>query len=257
MSTEKKFNKYEIYGPDYHYRKIEEKNRWTFNAYLFARYNNLLHLINKIISIISDNNIKILDVGCGDGVLFYLLRKKIKKKKLELYGVDNSIPALEIAQMKNPGIIYRNADVYNLPFQDNYFDLVISSDVIEHVSKPEKMLSEIKRVGKRNSFIICSTPIRFSEKLLDENHFHEFYPEEFKSLLSKFFTKIKIIQSHRLMYLLLYKKSIMIWNRRRYLYHNLINIISMYFNINPFLKIKTDNNREFFSYMYGIGKILK
>lgn len=257
MSKEKEFNKYELQGPDYHYRQIEKKNRWTFNAYLFARYYIQLELIKKIIYKINNEIIKILDVGCGDGVLFYLFKNKIKKKKnLELYGVDTSEIALKVAKMKNPGIIFRNANVYELPFESNYFDLIFSSDVIEHVSKPDKMLSEIKRVGKRNSFIIISTPIRFTEEHLDKNHYHEFFPEEFKTLLNKFFTTLKIIKSHRLVYYLLYKKKSTIFGKTKYLYHNLINIISIYFNRNPFLKIKISDNEQY-TYMFGIGKIEK
>lgn len=45
MREEKKFNKYEILGPDYHYQQINKKNRGTFNSFLYARYKILIDLI--------------------------------------------------------------------------------------------------------------------------------------------------------------------------------------------------------------------
>ena len=50
-------------------------------------------------------------------------------------------------------------DGYNLPYDDNQFDLAICSHVVEHVEHPRKLLSEIKRISKNQVFEI---PIDFS-----------------------------------------------------------------------------------------------
>ncbi len=255
MIKEIYFNKYEIKSPNYHYKQIKA-NCWRYyNAYVHARYILELELIiitlNKIQK--RSQKLKILDVGCGDAVLFYLLNKKINLEDTLLYGIDLSDTALKIAKKKNPRSIFKKANVYSLPFDDNFFDLIISSDVIEHILKPKKMLSEIFRVGKSKSFIIMGTPIRCTEIPHDKMHVHEFLPNEFNKLLSSYFRIIRLVQSHRLRYLLLYKKSCALFKREFFTYRFIIKILSIFFKKNLFLNLKT-RNKEKFSHMFYIGK---
>ena len=103
--------------------------------------------------------------------------KALLKKAVELSRGGELVVGLtsdEMAKKKSPQSIFKVTDLYQLPFEENYFDIVVSSDVIEHVLKPRKMLSEIKRVGKKNSFIIIGTPIRYTENPIDTMHQYEF-----------------------------------------------------------------------------------
>lgn len=254
MNPEFFFDKYERRGSDYHYKQIDRKISSKFNAYVLARYEIELELIKKIIVLKGNKLLKILDIGCGDGVIFYLLNKIFKNKNLKLFGIDSSELAIRVAKEKNPNAIFKISDIYNLPFEDDYFDLIISSDVIEHVSESEKMILEIKRVGKKNSFYIIGTPIKFTEQPSDKLHIHEFFPNELKKILSKSFYNARVIQSHRLKYLLLYNSLVSFLNSKKLLYRKIINFITVYLKKNPFLKIKTKDNEKY-SYMFGIGKI--
>ncbi|MGQ4876412.1 MAG: class I SAM-dependent methyltransferase [Promethearchaeia archaeon] len=256
MREEKKFNKYKILGPDYHYQQINKKNRGTFNSFLYARYKILIDLIIQELKKLQKENqlIKILDLGCGDGVLFYLLSRKINSN-VQLFGIDSSEEAINIAKTKNPNVTFYISNVYSLPFENDYFDMVISSDLIEHLAKPIIMLKEIKRVAKKDGVYIISTPIRFTENLLDPLHSHEFFQKEFLHLLKKEFKSVKIIQSHELLYYLLYNKKSKIFSKEIFIYRYLINLFSIYLNKNPFLKIKKKGDSSFFIYMYAIGKI--
>jgi hypothetical protein len=118
------------------------------------------------------------------------------------------------------------------------------------------MLAEMKRVGKVGSHVLIGTPIRYTENPLDRAHQKEYFSTEFYDFIARFFENIKVIQSHELLYRLMYNKKISVLKWKRLLFRNIINFISIYFNKNPFLKIKTDNNKEY-SYMFGIGKIKK
>lgn len=252
-----KFGKYQTRGPDYHYKDIDSSNIATFNAYVFARYQIELELVSIALKKYNNKNyVQILDVGCGDAVLFYLLDQKIKDYNLALYGVDSSDSALSVAVKKNSKGIFKKADLYNIPFEDNYFDMIISSDVIEHVVEAKKMLSEIKRIGKKNSIIIIGTPIRYTEIPRDKMHYYEFFPQEFKDLLNDFFSDVKIIQSHKLRYLILYNQNFSIFGINKQVFRYLINILIVYFKRNPFLKIKRNDN-EIYSYIFVLGKIEK
>jgi len=66
------------------------------------------------------------------------------------------------------------ASAYELPFEDNSFDYIVSSEVIEHLKYPEKMLLEIKRVWNKKGKIIISTPIKFIKNHQDECQVHIF-----------------------------------------------------------------------------------
>ncbi len=92
------------------------------------------------------NNVKtILDAGCGNGAISNYL------EDFDITSIDKSINAL--THVKNKPI-YGSLD--NLPFKDNSFDLIICSDVLEHLSNNiyKKTIIELKRVSKKYILII-------------------------------------------------------------------------------------------------------
>ena len=254
------FSKYVTKGADYHYQQINKSNFRTFNAFIDAKYRIEISVIEKTIELLKKRNqsIKVLDVGCGDGVLFHMMKKKLKNKNIKIFGIDKSEKALEIALKKNPDGEFQVADLYELPFEDDFFDLVLSSDVIEHVLEPNKMLLEIRRVGKHNSFTIIGTPIKYTEDSLDALHVYEYFPKEFENLLQDYFKVIKTIKSLPLHYFYLYNhsKNISIFRQVINPFRELINFFSILLKKNPFLKI-SGNENYMYSYMYSVGKILK
>lgn len=252
MFEEKSFNKYQIKGPDYHYKQINKKSLHKFNALVIARYEIIINMVKTLLDRSNNKKIKILDAGCGDGVFFYLLKKRIKIQNYELYGIDSSEIALKVATEKIPNGNFKLADIYSLPFEKDYFDIIVSMDVIEHISKPEEFLFEIERVGKNKATVIISTPIRFTEYPLDKFHYYEYFPSEFTCLLKRYFLNVRVVQSHLLRLYLLYNNPISIFSRKIHLYKRIINIITILFNMNPFLKIKSSDN-QFCTYMVGIG----
>lgn len=93
----------------------------------------------------------VLDVGCGEGFTLQKLREnKIGEK---LVGIDFSDRAIQIGKKLNPGISLKPGTIYDIPFKDNSFDLVICSEVLEHLEHPEKALLELRRVTKKNCII--------------------------------------------------------------------------------------------------------
>ncbi|MFH1376315.1 MAG: class I SAM-dependent methyltransferase [Candidatus Woesearchaeota archaeon] len=120
-----------------------EENHWWFKG------------IRKIIFSILDkkikrNDLKILDSGCGTGILLTKL-----KKYGEPSGVDISEEALKYCKERGLKKLYKSS-VENLPFKENTFDLVTSIDVIYHkeVQSDIKALKEINRVLKKDGLAL-------------------------------------------------------------------------------------------------------
>ncbi|MCX6685813.1 MAG: class I SAM-dependent methyltransferase [Methanoregula sp.] len=96
---------------------------------------------------------KILEAGCGTGQTLSPL-----SERHETYGLDISRAALKLAQdnCKFPVL----ASIFNLPFDDNTFDLVYNSGVIEHFKDPENIdaIKEMARVTKPSGRVIIIVP---------------------------------------------------------------------------------------------------
>ena len=98
------------------------------------------------------NNFKILDVGCGEGLLGSFL-----VEDNEVFGVD--IHKNKIKKCLNKGIkaqLVKEDD--GLPYEDNALDVVTCCDVLEHLLDPFKMVSEINRVLKKGGMFLSTVP---------------------------------------------------------------------------------------------------
>jgi SAM-dependent methyltransferase len=102
------------------------------------------------------DGMKILDIGCAKGFLLYDIKKI--NPTLKICGIDISRYAIEHAKEEiKENLISASAE--NLPFDDNYFDLVISINTIDHLDKAgcAKAVQEIERVKKEKSFITVNS----------------------------------------------------------------------------------------------------
>jgi ubiquinone/menaquinone biosynthesis C-methylase UbiE len=96
----------------------------------------------------------ILDVGCGEGFTLNRLKEKGIGKKLE--GIEYLKAAIELGHKTYPDINIKQGNIYNLPYKDNSFDLVLCTEVLEHLDKPEDGLRELVRVSKK--YLVISVP---------------------------------------------------------------------------------------------------
>lgn len=94
-----------------------------------------------------------LDVGCAEGFFMSALRDRFQA---DMWGVDISNVAVEKLYSAT-GMPAAAADATRLPFADGSFDLVYSTEVIEHVLDPELMLSEMQRVSR--GIVLITTPV--------------------------------------------------------------------------------------------------
>jgi 2-polyprenyl-3-methyl-5-hydroxy-6-metoxy-1,4-benzoquinol methylase len=108
-------------------------------------------------------NLCILDAGCGDALPLFILASKSNSNNIDFYGMDASKLDITFAENLRPllnlnNIIFELGNIEKLPYQDSFFDIVVSSEVLEHMEHAEAFLLEIKRVLKNNGIAIISTP---------------------------------------------------------------------------------------------------
>lgn len=125
----------------------------------------------------------VLDAPCGSGYGTKLLTEKSTK----VYGVDIFPPAIDHANelFSNDKNCFFVCDIQDMElFKDNYFDVVISFEGIEHIKSPDLFLKEIRRVLTPDGRLIISTPRKPHGS---PYHIIEFSLEEFKKILSQYF----------------------------------------------------------------------
>lgn len=98
----------------------------------------------SVILSLVDTKSKVLDVGCGDGVLG---EKLIKQRGCQVFGIDLDIIGVEESKRKGLKAQVWDADL-KLPFKENSFDIVICNEVLEYLKDPDFTLSELLRVAR-------------------------------------------------------------------------------------------------------------
>jgi len=134
-----------------------------------------------------------LDIGCGTGEFSAVLAGA----GASVVGVDVAEAALSRARARHVGVDFRLVPIDGpLPFEDNSFDVVWASELIEHVADTARWLSEVRRVLAPGGRLLVTTPShgrlrvalfgveRFSEPLGD--HLHLYTKTSLRGLLHEF-----------------------------------------------------------------------
>jgi len=107
----------------------------------------------EIIELINRYNCNILELGCGTGNTLIELKKCGKAKYVA--GID----ILDVGQSEKLDKFFpvdiENEEIY---IPDNFFDIIICADVLEHLKNPWAVLGKLKKYLKTDGFIIASLP---------------------------------------------------------------------------------------------------
>ena len=115
----------------------------------------LNNFLNSVVKTIRPLNIdSVLDVGCGEGFTLHRLSKEKIGKEFE--GVEADETAIALGKKLYPRLTIKKGDIYKLPFKDNSFDLVVCTEVLEHLDNPRKAYKELIRVCRK--YILLSVP---------------------------------------------------------------------------------------------------
>jgi len=100
---------------------------------------------------------RVLDVGCGIGTY----TKKFFEEGAEVFGIDVDGEKIQKAKRFSPTINFLVGKAEDLPFENNFFDVVFLHEVLEHVKDDKKTILESLRVLKPSGKIIIFAPNKF------------------------------------------------------------------------------------------------
>lgn len=179
-------------SPPNHNNRYENKQNIDaiINTERYADKNVFSFLASDVLRFLDDNKIsdgKLLDIGSGSGVILSLAIQK----GFDATGIELSAGLVGYCQTVQLNAL--NMNLLEAKFEDNYFDVITMSQVLEHIKTPKSILKEIKRILKPGGFLIISVPnydnIIFHLKkskylpLQPECHFWHFSLESLKRLL--------------------------------------------------------------------------
>lgn len=177
---------------------MERMENEDINTILYTEH------INRYKFAIDENliNGKILDVACGTGYSYELL-KNIDFSSYIGIDLDEDAVKQAISRLTHleDRFIYENGSITDLKFEDNFFDTIISFETLEHIYDYEVAIKEIFRVLKTDGVFIGSVPFdKFEikcEKTYGENPYHvvKFNKEKLYNSLNKYFRNIEIIHN--------------------------------------------------------------
>lgn len=149
------FTKYQKFGA-YHWKQYEDKNtKYSKHA-------------DRVKEWVKEKNV--LDIGCGDGLITYLLGYYAE-------GVDNEPEAVKLANEKY--LVVHEASAYELPYKDEFFESAFMGDVLEHLEDYRKGLQEARRVITKYLYLVVPEKGTNNDKF----HYQEWTSEEILKLI--------------------------------------------------------------------------
>lgn len=158
---------------DTYYQKPDWWFRFRYDTQIKRK--TCLYLLRRVGQTL--RNQKVLEIGFGSGAVLFSF-----DPSCEIYGLEISHSAIERANRKAGQLGYRShrfdlVDGNSLPYEDDCFDIVVASHVVEHVENDTELLCEIHRTLKNDGIALILIPI--NEKYDDPNHLHRYTSDEF------------------------------------------------------------------------------
>lgn len=142
----------------HYFQGFDEGNYQLLQRYIkhyISVYEKFVRIIEGRLRLNNRNleGLRVLDVGCFTGDLLELL----KDKGADVYGLELQSRALEVANQKLPGRVFK-ADIYSNDLPQFKFDIITMLGLIEHVIDPIGLLKRSSQLLKRGGIMVIQTP---------------------------------------------------------------------------------------------------
>jgi SAM-dependent methyltransferase len=127
----------------------------------------------------------LLDVGCNVGALLAHCQEIYPSMRLS--GVEVNAGSLETARQRLPEADLRHSGAESLPFDDDSFDCLTCTEVIEHVPEADRprAFAEMRRVLRPDGRLVLTTPHAGAFAFLDPNNLRHRFPGLYRRLVGK------------------------------------------------------------------------
>lgn len=136
---------------------------------------------------------RLLEMGCGVGDVAYLLAKQ----GFEVHGVDFVPEMIRAAEetYQHPNLHFAVANIYSLPFPEEFFDYIVCLGVFQTVIDEVRALEELSRVLKKRGVLIIRTLNKRSLTSFLVRNLHVYDPFQFSELLKRSGFNVKEVRA--------------------------------------------------------------
>lgn len=136
------------------YRDQQKSNVQPVNFFLES-HSMITEMIARKFDTQSD--LKILDIGCGDGKLLVYIREKFPNAKLYATNFFADV-GVNAKLLSDPHFTLKVCTLEDMDFPPEFFDVIVSTEVIEHLKNPVEMIIQIKKHLKKDGFFVVTAP---------------------------------------------------------------------------------------------------
>ena len=123
--------------------------------FLEYRFHNSPHSSNVKIPALIKSGKRVLDVGCASGYL----AERLAQKECQIFGIEIDKKAAGKARKYCQQVIETDVEMVDkLPFSENFFNVIIYSDILEHLRRPDLVLARFSKYLTDDGLIIASIP---------------------------------------------------------------------------------------------------
>jgi 2-polyprenyl-3-methyl-5-hydroxy-6-metoxy-1,4-benzoquinol methylase len=164
--------------------------------------NKFLYNVYRLISLTKVESI--LDLGCGEGFVIGYLRNHNNNLRFE--GLDINKEAINMAKKLNPDVNFVICNLYKLQYNENSFDLVMLTEVLEHLEDPEKVMNVVKKISNKHFILSVPWEPLFSISNLlrgknilkwgnDPEHINKWGRDQFVTFVNNHFSVTRVVSS--------------------------------------------------------------
>ncbi|SCJ95056.1 Uncharacterized methyltransferase BT9727_4108 [uncultured Clostridium sp.] len=187
--------------------KNEWKDKWNFNSWaksydddvkkdtgelkIYKNYDLILQSVYDLVEALDRRNSNILEIGVGTGNL----ASKFLKNNYNIIGIDQSREMLSVAKEKYPSLKVRLGEFLKIPYDNNSFDIIISTYAFHHLNEEEKCIAieEIIRVLKDDGVIIIGD-LMFESKEEEQEMLKNLSQKQIYAIKDEYYSYIDLLR---------------------------------------------------------------
>lgn len=188
--------------------KSNWKDKWNFNNWaktydksviedkgevkIYKNYNLILESVYNLVHDSKLQKPNILEIGVGTGNL----ASKFLNNDFDIIGIDQSREMLSVAKQKYPKLKVRLGEFLKIPYNNKYFDVIISTYAFHHLNEVEKVIAieEMIRVLKDNGIIVIGD-LMFKSKDDEKNILNELSKKQVEEIKDEYYSHIDILEN--------------------------------------------------------------